>query len=65
MNTSVEACQTAVKLAHRWAYEIKGVKANKSKIVFASENRIEASVSNSDFIPFNDVKALEVRLNYD
>ena len=25
MNTGVEACETAIKLARRWAYDVKGV----------------------------------------
>ncbi|KAI1724627.1 aminotransferase class-III domain-containing protein [Ditylenchus destructor] len=38
MNTGVEACDTAVKLARRWAYDVKGIPANKAKIVFAENN---------------------------
>jgi ornithine--oxo-acid transaminase len=33
MNTGVEAVETALKLARRWAYEVKGVAANKAKII--------------------------------
>ena len=29
MNTGVEACETAVKLSRRWAYQVKGVQPNQ------------------------------------
>lgn len=38
MNTGVEAVETAVKLARRWAYEVKGVKENKAKIIVPEGN---------------------------
>jgi len=38
MNTGVEAVETALKLARKWAYEIKGVPENKAKILVCSEN---------------------------
>ncbi|HLP96276.1 MAG TPA: ornithine--oxo-acid transaminase [Saprospiraceae bacterium] len=38
MNTGVEAVETAIKLARKWAYEIKGVAEGKAKIIFASGN---------------------------
>ena len=38
MNTGVEAAETAVKLARRWAYDVKGVPRYKAKIVFAQGN---------------------------
>ncbi len=38
MNTGVEAVETAVKLARRWAYDVKGVEANKAKVIFAEGN---------------------------
>jgi len=36
--TGVEACETACKLARRWAYEVKGVPKNQARIVFAEGN---------------------------
>ncbi|MFM7822472.1 MAG: aminotransferase class III-fold pyridoxal phosphate-dependent enzyme, partial [Bacteroidota bacterium] len=33
MNTGVEAVETAVKLCRRWAYEVKGIPADKAVIV--------------------------------
>ena len=38
MNTGVEAVETALKLARRWAYDIKGIEENKAKIVVCKEN---------------------------
>ncbi|VDM98531.1 unnamed protein product [Thelazia callipaeda] len=38
MNTGVEACDSAVKLARRWAYDVKKVPENKAKMVFAENN---------------------------
>lgn len=38
MNTGVEAVETALKLARKWAYEVKGIERNKAKILVCSEN---------------------------
>jgi ornithine--oxo-acid transaminase len=38
MNTGVEAVETAIKLARRWGYAIKGVEENKAKIIVCAEN---------------------------
>lgn len=38
INTGVEAVETALKIARKWAYEKKGVKEGKAKIIFASQN---------------------------
>ncbi len=38
MNTGVEGVETAIKLARRWAYDVKGLKENEAKIIFAKEN---------------------------
>lgn len=38
MNSGVEACETAVKLARRWAYDVKGIAENQAKIVFVEGN---------------------------
>ncbi|MEN1970407.1 ornithine--oxo-acid transaminase [Lentibacillus sp. N15] len=38
MNTGVEAVETAIKAARRWAYEIKGVEENKAEIIAANGN---------------------------
>ena len=38
MNTGVEACYSALKIARKWGYEIKGIPHNQGRLVFASEN---------------------------
>nr|CDJ98486.1 Aminotransferase class-III domain containing protein [Haemonchus contortus] len=38
MNTGVEAAESAVKLARRWAYDVKKVPTNKAKMIFAEDN---------------------------
>jgi len=62
INTGVEAVETALKLARKWAYKVKGVPENQAKIIFASGNFhgrtlgvISASVdpdATNDFGPF-------------
>lgn len=38
MNTGVEAVETALKLARRWAYTVKGVAENEAKIITVEGN---------------------------
>tara|TARA_B100000287_G_scaffold209684_1_gene197899 strand:- start:6 stop:1238 length:1233 start_codon:yes stop_codon:yes gene_type:complete len=38
MNTGVEGGETAVKLARKWAYEVKKVPVNKAKVIFVEGN---------------------------
>ena len=38
MNTGVEGGETAVKLARRWGYRVKGIPANQAKIIFVEGN---------------------------
>ena len=62
MNTGLEGGETAIKLARKWGYTVKGIPANQAKIVFASGNfwgRTIAAISSSqdpdsygDFGPF-------------
>lgn len=50
MNTGVEGGETALKLARKWAYEVKGVPSNQAKIIFAAGNfwgRTMAAISSS------------------
>lgn len=50
MNTGVEGGETAIKLARRWGYTVKGVEQNKATIIFAEGNfwgRTLAAVSSS------------------
>lgn len=50
MNTGVEGGETAVKLARRWAYDVKGVPENQAIMLFATGNfwgRTLAAISSS------------------
>ena len=50
MNTGVEGGETAIKLARKWGYTIKGIAENQAKIIFASGNfwgRTLAAISTS------------------
>ncbi|MFI5151732.1 MAG: ornithine--oxo-acid transaminase [Chitinophagales bacterium] len=38
MNTGVEAVETAIKLARRWGYQVKGIPENKARIIVCQEN---------------------------
>ena len=38
MNTGVEAVETAIKLARRWGYAVKGIEENKAKIIVCAHN---------------------------
>lgn len=38
MNTGVEAVETAIKLARRWGYEIKGIEEQQAKIIVCEGN---------------------------
>ncbi len=38
MNTGVEGNETAIKLARKWGYTVKGIPENKAKIIFAEGN---------------------------
>jgi len=51
MNTGVEAGETAIKLARRWGYDVKGVEPGKARVLFANGNfwgRTIAAISTSD-----------------
>jgi len=50
MNTGVEAGESAIKLARRWGYDVKGVPPNRATVLFAAGNfwgRTLAAVSSS------------------
>ncbi|MCC6251846.1 MAG: ornithine--oxo-acid transaminase [Bacteroidia bacterium] len=38
MNTGVEGGETAIKLARKWGYNVKGIEENKAKVVFVAGN---------------------------
>src|SRR5690606_32648035 len=51
MNTGVEGGETAIKLAKRWGYTVKGIEDNQARIVFAKDNfwgRTQAAISASN-----------------
>lgn len=51
MNTGAEAVESAIKVARKWAYEVKGVASNSAEIIVASNNfhgRTTTIVSFSD-----------------
>lgn len=51
MNTGVEAVETAIKLARRYAYRVKGIERDRAEIIVFSDNfhgRTTAAVSLSD-----------------
>mmetsp|Transcript_30626 Transcript_30626/g.63971 ORF Transcript_30626/g.63971 Transcript_30626/m.63971 type:complete len:449 (-) Transcript_30626:112-1458(-) len=51
MNTGVEGGETAVKLARRWGYEVKGIPSNQARVLFANHNfwgRTLAAISSSN-----------------
>jgi ornithine--oxo-acid transaminase len=50
MNTGVEGGETAIKLARRWGYRVKGIAENKAKVIFADGNfwgRTMSAISSS------------------
>ncbi len=38
MNSGAEAVETAIKLARKWAYKVKGIKKHKAEIIVAENN---------------------------
>ena len=51
MNTGVEGGETAIKLARKWGYEVKGIPQNQAHVLFAEGNfwgRTIAAISTSD-----------------
>jgi ornithine--oxo-acid transaminase len=51
MNTGVEGGETAIKLARRWGYDVKGIPDGQARVLFAANNfwgRTLAAVSSSN-----------------
>jgi ornithine--oxo-acid transaminase len=51
MNTGVEGGETAIKLARRWGYAVKGIESGKARVIFANQNfwgRTLAAISSSN-----------------
>ena len=72
MNTGVEGGETAIKLARKWGYEVKGIAPNQARVLFAQENfwgrTLSACSSSSDpdcytnygpFMPGFDMEPLQ------
>ncbi|MFN2440195.1 MAG: ornithine--oxo-acid transaminase [Chitinophagaceae bacterium] len=38
MNTGVEGVETAIKLARKWGYEVKGIENNQAKVIVCQQN---------------------------
>ena len=50
MNTGVEGGESAIKLARKWGYNVKGVSENKARVIFAEGNfwgRTMSAISSS------------------
>ena len=56
MNTGAEAVETALKLARKWAYKVKGIEAGKAVILTASENFHGRTISIISFSTDPDAK---------
>lgn len=37
-NAGVEGCETAVKFARRWGYDVKGIPTDQARVLFANDN---------------------------
>ena len=50
ITSGVEGGETAIKLARKWGYDVKGVQENKARVVFADGNfwgRTMSAISSS------------------
>jgi ornithine--oxo-acid transaminase len=54
MNSGAEAVETALKIARKWAYDVKGIPAGAAKIITASENFHGRTISIVSFSTDND-----------
>ena len=59
MNTGAEAVETALKMARKWGYEVKGVRPNQAKIIVAEGNFHGRTIS---IVSFSDDP--DARTNY-
>lgn len=62
MNTGAEAVETAIKIARKWAYKVKGVPQGKALIFSAAENFHGRTVSRSEYR--REVEYLLTRRHY-
>ena len=51
MNTGVEAVETAIKLARKWAYTVKGIAPNRAEIIVMQDNFHEQHLPQSHVQP--------------
>lgn len=56
MNTGAEAVETALKLARKWAYEVKGIAENQAKIVVVEGNFHGRTISIVSYSTDNDAR---------
>ena len=54
MNTGVEGGETAIKLARKWGYTVKGIPSNQAKIVFASATLTLFTSTCAAFVVFSE-----------
>jgi acetylornithine/succinyldiaminopimelate/putrescine aminotransferase len=58
MNTGAEAVETAVKIARKWGYKVKGIPENKAWVFSAQENFHGRTVSTSKRHNFTLIRGL-------
>ena len=51
MNTGAEAVETAVKIARKWGYKVKGISQNEALVFSVSENFHGRTVRPTSFSP--------------
>lgn len=56
MNTGAEAVETALKLARKWAYEVKGIAENQAKIIVVEGNFHGRTISIVSYSTDNDAR---------
>jgi ornithine--oxo-acid transaminase len=54
MNTGAEAVETAIKIARKWAYKVKGVAQDKALVFGVEENFHGRTVSSAGFLSLAD-----------
>jgi ornithine--oxo-acid transaminase len=71
MNTGAEGVETAIKLARRWGYRVKGIAENKARMVFAKGNfhgrtlgAISASTDPTSYSEFGPLVPCYDRVDY-
>lgn len=72
MNSGAEAFETGIKLARRWAYDVKGIPANQANIIVAKENfhgrtfgAISASTDSSSYGGYGPLLPNMIKVDFD